>query len=156
MTLDPPLAETLRQIADAAESAQDDWWLIGSAAVALHGGAVGALKDVDLLMSERDAAALLRRAGIEPAAGVPDAMFHSAVRGSWEGPPVPVDVLGGFTFAAAEGWQALALTTREAIAVVDRTVYVPAVAELKALLLSFGREKDLARAALLDARAASA
>jgi hypothetical protein len=57
--------------------------------------------------------------------------------------------MGGFTFAGANGWQALALATREAIAVGDRLLYVPAVTELKALLLSFGREKDLARAALL-------
>lgn len=150
MTLEPALTETLRRIADAAGPALDDWWLIGSAAVALHGGTVGRLKDVDLLMSERDAAALLHRAGIEPAAGVPDALFHSRVRVTWAAPPLPVDVMGGFTFKAADGWRALALVTREAIAVGDRLLYVPAVAELKTLLLSFGREKDLARAALLE------
>lgn len=151
--MDPDLVETFRRIADLAAPARDDWWIIGSAAVALHGGAVGALKDVDLLMSERDAAAFLSRLGIAPAPGAPDALFRSRVRGSWNGAPVPVDVMGGFSFAAAEGWRVLVLSTREAIAVGDRLLYVPAVAELKALLLSFGREKDLARAALLSASA---
>lgn len=149
MSLTPALAATLRRIADEAAAAKDDWWIIGSAAIALHGGAVGPVKDVDLLMSERDAAALLRRAGIEPAPGTPDALFHSRVRGTWDAPPVPVDVMGGFSFATADGWREPALATREAIAVGDRQLYAPAVAELKALLLSFGRAKDRARTALL-------
>ncbi len=147
--MSPELTETLRQIATEAADAKDDWWIIGSAAVALHGGATGPVKDVDLLMSERDAAALLRRVGVEPAPGVADALFHSRVRASWTAPPVPVDVMGGFSFAAAEGWRAPALATREAVAADAGQVFVPSVAELKALLMSFGREKDLARAAML-------
>jgi hypothetical protein len=56
-----PLAETLAMIGQAAGVAADPWWIIGSAAVVLHGGAVPDVKDVDLMMSGRDAEALIRR-----------------------------------------------------------------------------------------------
>ena len=49
------LTETLGMLAQAAARAAEPWWIIGSTAVALHGGAVARVKDVDLMMSPGDA-----------------------------------------------------------------------------------------------------
>jgi len=45
-------------IGQAAAGAADPWWIIGSAAVVVHGGAVPHVKDVDLMMSGGDAKCL--------------------------------------------------------------------------------------------------
>ena len=145
----PALAETLQMVAAAAHSAADPWWIIGSAAVVLHGGVVGRVKDVDLMMSARDAEGLLRRAGVEPRRGTGDERFRSMVFGTWSKPPIPVEAFGGFELCAGGVWRAVALDTREAVTVGGAQVFVPSREELVRLLQSFGRAKDLERARLL-------
>jgi len=136
-------------LAATAADASDDWWIIGSAAVALHGAEVHAVRDVDLLMSADDAERFLRRVGGQPRAGKPSTQFRSDVFGTWVGPPRPIEVMGGFSLATAGGWCPVLPKTREAKIVGDCVLFVPSIAELKAMLLSFGRPKDLERARLL-------
>ncbi|HKC03145.1 MAG TPA: hypothetical protein VKC17_07565 [Sphingomicrobium sp.] len=145
----PALAETLALVAEAASGAADDWWIIGSAAVVLHGRSVPHIKDVDLLMSAADAAVFLKRTGGPVRAGQADERFRSLVFGLWTVPPIPVEVMGGFSVAADGGWRDVMLTTREPVSVADACVYVPAAEELVRLLHSFGRAKDLERARLM-------
>jgi len=145
----PALAETLALVAEAAADAVDDWWIIGSAAIVLHRRSVPHVKDVDLLMSAADAEAFLRRTGVPVRAGRADDRFRSSVFGVWAAPPVPVEVMGGFSVAGDGGWREVALATREPVIVAGARVYVPAAAELVRLLHSFGRPKDLERAALM-------
>ena len=145
----PALAETLALVAEAASGAADDWWIIGSAAVALHGRSVPHVKDVDLLMSAADAAAFVKRTGGPVRSGQADARFRSLVFGLWSAPPIPVEVMGGFRVAGDGGWREVMLTTREPVRVAGATVYVPAADELVQLLHSFGRAKDLERAQLM-------
>lgn len=137
-------------VAELAADASDDWWIIGSAAVALHGAQVPSVRDVDLLMSTRDADAFLKRVGGRERAGKPSMMFRSEVFGIWDGPPLPVEVMGGFRLATAGGWRPVLPETREHKAVGGKVLFVPCVAELKAMLLSFGRPKDVERARLLS------
>ena len=61
--LTPSLRHSLAMLAGAVADAADDWWIIGSSAVALHGANVQRVRDVDLLMSANDAERLLRRVG---------------------------------------------------------------------------------------------
>lgn len=149
MTGPPELAETLAMVAHAANGAADDWWIIGSAAVALLGGRVGAVKDVDLMMTARDAEAFLRGVQAPPCGSYPSEMFRSRVFGVWSEPPIPVEVFGGFALRTDGDWRDVALSTRHPVTVSDAEVYVPAVEELARLLHSFGRPKDLERARLL-------
>jgi hypothetical protein len=137
-------------VADAIVGAADDWWIIGSAAVALHGASVPDPRDVDLLMSAHDAELFLGRVGGRPRIGKPSEQFRSMVFGTWHGPPLPVEVMGDFSLATATGWRPILPSTREGKAVDGRELFVPSVAELKELLRSFGRPKDLERARLLD------
>lgn len=148
-TLAEPLRRTLEAVADLAAPAAEPWWIIASAAVALHGAPVEDARDVDLLMSEEDARATLLRAGVEPRAGEGTTQFRSAVFGTWLGTPLPVEIFGGFEFAGPAGWTRVLPDTREPIAVGSKTLFVPSAAELREMLIGFGRRKDLARAELL-------
>lgn len=149
MTVTPALADTLGMISENASEARDPWWIIGSAAVVLHGRTVAHVKDVDLMMSGADAESFLKRVGAAPTNGRPNDRFRSLVFGVWSAPPIPVEVMGGFSVATPEGWRDVSLVTREAVTVQGRTIFLPSAEELVRLLRSFGREKDLARADLL-------
>ena len=143
------LAETCAMIAQAALDTVDPWWIIGSAAVVLHGGSVLHVKDVDLMMSAPDAETFVRRSGGVFRKCDGDDLFRSKVFGVWSEPPIAVEVFGGFSFAAKGQWRELSLSTREPVRIAGATVYVPAADELVRVLHSFGRPKDLERARLL-------
>jgi hypothetical protein len=128
-------------VAAAAVIARDRWWIIGSAAMALHGVPGLEVGDVDLLMSRRDAAALLRTKGIEPAPGGADGRFRSDVFGRWRAGAYIVEVMGGFHVDGME----LVPETR----VSAGGLCVPNVGELIAMCERFGRPKDAERARLL-------
>jgi hypothetical protein len=151
MTLPEGLERSLIMAADLCASATEPWWIIASAAVALHRAPVDDVRDVDLLMSGRDAKAALSQVGVKPKARHATELFRSAVFGTWNGPPLPVEIFGDFDFAGSGGWTRVAPMTRVAVAVGDRTLFVPSAAELKQMLIGFGRPKDLARARLLPA-----
>lgn len=150
MTLPDPLEQTLVMVADLCATAADPWWVISSAAVALHGARVDDVRDVDLLMRGRDARAALKRVGVEPQARRATVLFRSAVFGTWSDPPLPVEIFAEFDVAGPVGWSRVVPVTRQAVMVGGRTLFVPAAAELKRMLVGFGRPKDLARARLLD------
>jgi hypothetical protein len=142
----PALRETLARVADAADEAAEPWWIIGSAAVALHGRAVEVRADVDLLTGPAEARRLLDGLGARAAPGRASALFRSDVFGRWEGAPLAVEVMGGLHLRSGGGWAPVRIETRQAVEVEGRTLYVPAAAELAGLLASFGRPKDLERA----------
>lgn len=149
-----PLLNSLRQAAEAMAGTRDPWWVIGSAAVVLH-GADTTVADIDLLTSERDAAAVDRRLGLGLRRGQGSALFRSALYGRWNAPPVPVEIMADLSVAAPDGaWHPLRPVTRLAVAIGDATVFVPDRLELIAILRRFGRTKDHDRAALLEAVAA--
>ena len=148
MAMGPALVETLSMVGRAAGPSNDDWWIIGSAAVALHGAEVWHVKDVDLMMSGSDARALLSRVCRELETA-PSPQFRSEVFGIWDAPPIPVEVFGGFRFAIDGDWRPVTFMTRHLVKIDDTAVYIPGSNELVALLHLFGRPKDLERARLL-------
>ena len=145
----PALAETLSMVAQAAEGAIDPWWVIGSAAIAVHGHRIAFTKDVDLMMSARDAEAFLRRVGARPGGAQPSDRFNSQVFGIWNEPPIPVEIFGGFRVATGGKWREVALSSRERVSVGSSQIHVPSREELISLLHAFGRPKDMERATLL-------
>jgi hypothetical protein len=136
-------------LAVSVSGADDDWWIIGSTAVVLHGADVPKTRDVDLLMSPRDAERLLKRVGGKPSDSKPSTQFRSKVFGTWFDPPLPIEVMGGFSVMTAGGWQPVLPKTRERRTLEGHEFYVPSVGELREMLLSFGRPKDVERAQLL-------
>lgn len=136
-------------MADALEGARDPWWVIGSAAAALHGAKVSVTSDVDLLMSVADATRLLRTLNAPLHCRESSSLFRSAVIGCWTQPPLPVEIMGGFEVAANNGWESVWPQSRKPVDVRGRRLFIPSAGELKAMLVKFGRPKDLARARLL-------
>ncbi|KTT69998.1 hypothetical protein [Sphingomonas endophytica] len=139
------LGAALTQVAAALRPARDPWWVIGSAAVRLH-GAVTSVADIDLLVSARDAAMVLDGwQGTVTIGGASD-RFRSAPFARLEGGAMPVEVMGDLEVFLGGGWRVVRPATRVALG----AVYVPERVELAAILRSFGRAKDLDRADLLD------
>lgn len=146
--LTPALATTLERVAAAMTGAREPWWVIGSAAVVLHGGATGA-KDVDVLLSVRDVEAVATGLGMTAGPGGEHPLFRSARFLRWDGAPLPVEFMAGFAVRSGDAWWPVEPVSRERVAIGHEVVFVPARDELRAMLLRFGREKDVARAALL-------
>lgn len=146
-----PAARALADVAAAMRDARHDWWIIGSAAVALLGGDTP-LADIDLLIDPRDGHALLARLKVAPLAPDRDARFRSATFARWTGPWMPVEIMADLYVGHDGGWQRVAPTTRQPVPVGGETVYVPERWEMIALLHRFGRPKDLQRARLLVMR----
>ncbi|MFM5884463.1 MAG: hypothetical protein ACKOQ3_03895 [Novosphingobium sp.] len=150
MILPPPLRETLVRVAAAMAPARAPWWIISSAAVALHGADPGPVGDVDVLFDAADAPAVLGPLGLRAEKGTGNGLFRSAVFATWHGPPLPVELFAGFQLCESGHWKTIVPASREAIMLGGHTLWGPSRSELQAMLLRFGRDKDRARAALLN------
>ena len=149
MSLPAPLVETLRSVARIMETARDPWWIIASAAAALHGAKPITVADVDVLLSVEDTSRILPVLGIAPYQGPPNPLFRSQVLAKWPAPPVPVDLMAGFEHRVGDEWHRVLPVTRKAITIGAATIYVPEREELRRIIAGFGRPKDLERARLL-------
>lgn len=143
------LQAALAWLTDAMAQARDDWWLIGSTAVMLHGADPGGIADIDVLLSEADARRILPVLGLPVAEGPPHDRFASQVFASWHGAPLPVEFMAGLRQRVEGEWQGVLPKSRVEVAGEGWRVFVPDRDELKAILRSFGRPKDLRRLAAL-------
>ena len=152
----PALAASLEQLAEAMEIARDPWWIIGSAAVALHldqenlGGDPGEIADIDVILSVRDLDALYARLPLTDTREEGKAEFLSQRFGRWEGPPLSVEFMADFAMFEQGEWRPVQPRTRARFDLEAGTIFTPERAELIALLHRFGRDKDLTRAASLQ------
>lgn len=149
MKIADPLRETLIAVAQQLTIARHDWWIIASAAVALHGGDPGEVGDVDVLLDPRDAPVVFAALGLPLDPGQGTTLFRSEWFGTWHGAPLPVELFAGFASCEGGVWNAVLPKTRQAVTVDGAALYTPEREELKAMLLRFGRPKDMARAATL-------
>jgi hypothetical protein len=150
--LDKPFADveaTLVEVARALRSANDPWWIIGSAAVLLSGGNPGDVADVDVIVSASDLEVLYAPLGLSDTPDTSKAIFRSQRFGRWRAPPLDVEFMAGLELRVDDHWHRIAPITRRAVRIGDCDVFVPERHELVALLTKFGRPKDLVRAATL-------
>jgi hypothetical protein len=151
MTSPPGMAATLERIAPDLHALTEDWWLIGSAAMVLHGVDLAAIDDVDILTTPADARALAALWGVEPTTPGPSAQFDSEVFFQRSDTPLAVEVMAGFRVKAAGAWTPVLPKTRVALAGPGGLWFAPSRGELLGILATFGRAQDLERAALLRA-----
>ena len=149
-SLPAPLAETLDIVGRASRVAHDPWWLIGSAAMALHGAEVEA-GDVDLLTSVADAHAFCGALDGVQVVRPPSDRFRSDMLVEILGAPMRIEVMAGFDVRHQGRWIPVAPRTRRQVIWNGQPLFVPDVAELATLCRTFGRPKDLVRARRLDA-----
>ena len=145
-----PVFQTLQAALAAMSPARHDWWIVASAACRMHGIDPGAVRDVDVLLNERDLAAVLTPLGLAPQQGQSDGLFRSRCFVSWDGGPLTVEFFAGFELCEAGQWSEVRLQTREWRSLGGLGLPVPERLELANLLRRFGRPKDLARADLLS------
>ncbi|MET4895563.1 hypothetical protein RN629_00145 [Sphingomonadaceae bacterium jetA1] len=146
----PDLRVALQDVARVMAPFPRHWWIIGSAALALHGIRAGTVQDIDLLVDESLVAAVLARMGIAPLKPAPDPLFRSAVFARWIAPPVPVEVMAGFQVRVGDQWRTVALRSRERIEIEGGASFVPDRSDLLSLFGLFGRAKDGPRIAALE------
>ncbi|PZO74873.1 MAG: hypothetical protein DI640_06370 [Sphingomonas taxi] len=149
--LAPDLRETLVRVAAAMRETQDPWWVISSAAVALHGVGPVEVGDVDVVMSVSDARRVMDGLGVAPTEDGASSLFRSTLFGRWETPPLVVEIMAGFHVATSAGWTEVLPRTRVPVLVEGSVVHVPERGELAEMLRLFGRPKDLERDRLLTA-----
>jgi len=137
----------LQLIADAAVIFQDRWLLIGSAAAHVAGVDVGAIADIDLLLSERDINALdvhwrnRKRLDAQPSHRFRSQIFHRFDA------PLPIEAMAGFELKTRNGdWIRLAPKTR----IQFGAFYAPGLSEQVKILNLMGREKDAPRILALE------
>jgi len=140
------LADALRHVGARMAAAEHPWWLIGSAAMALHGIPV-APEDVDLLVGIEDADRLF--AG-DVAPGTPSDLFRSARFGRWCAHGFTIEVMAGLELRTGGAWRPVVPNARERIALDGIALFTPGIDGLLAMCRAFGRPKDLRRAALLS------
>ena len=151
MPISDALAGSLPAIASTMAVAEDRWWIIGSAAVALHGADLTDVRDVDIVLSIADAARILSHLGIAPDAGAGHPDFRSRIFATWGGAALPVEFMADFHCRSRDRWLPVQPTTRIAISGEGWTVFVPDKDELGAILAMFGRPKDIERRRRLTA-----
>jgi hypothetical protein len=146
MALSAPLIASVKAAAAVMSDARDPWWVIASAAVALHGADPGHVADVDVLLSTADATRLLPALGLQVRRGAAHPDFRSSVFATWTDGPLPVEFMARFAYRAGTDWLPVQPKTREPVQVDRATLFVPSRAELRQLLHAFGRPKDIERA----------
>jgi hypothetical protein len=136
-------------VAEAVAGAKEPWWIIGSAAMALHGAGPIQVGDVDLLMSRRDAAWLLEQHGLAAGPGSAHDRFRSDVFGSLALGGFPVEVMSGFHVRDGGRWRELVPRSRIRTDVGGAALFIPSVHELIEMCSLFARPKDRERERLL-------
>ncbi|KRE87895.1 hypothetical protein ASG75_05190 [Rhodanobacter sp. Soil772] len=137
-------------VPDLHRLCRDPWTLIGSAAARLAGAEV-VVADLDVLTSVRDAETLIghwkaRRDDTYVPPG--EDRFRSRFA-RFLFPGLPVEVMGGLELCGERGWELVRIDAIVMLDVAGLAVPIPAVTEQIRVLESFGRPKDLQRAALL-------
>lgn len=144
------LQATLIALAEAMTTCRDPWAIYGGAGLYLHGIEDGPLADIDVLVSDRDALALLERADITRKHVPPSALFRSRQFLTAQFGPVPVEIMAGHEICDDGVWRAIDVNESETITAYGSLVQVATRRELIRIFRLMGREKDLRRARLLE------
>lgn len=144
------LDATLATLARAMSACRDPWAVYGGAGLYLHGIYDGALADIDVLVSDRDALALLARPDVQPKHVPPSDMFRSRHFLKAGLGPVPVEIMAGLEVCRDGDWLAVEAHDVQTVTVGGAPVRVAARPDLIRLFRLLGREKDLRRASLLE------
>ncbi|WP_242116571.1 hypothetical protein [Sphingomonas lacusdianchii] len=130
--------------------AQEPWWVIAGAAVALHAAEPVAVDDVDVLLAMCDVPLVADVPGLVRKGGAGNALFRSAFYASLPVGGIDVEFMAGFELCGAAGWQPVWPRSQVFVEVGGLAVPTPDRAELMTMLTAFGRPKDLQRVRLLE------
>jgi hypothetical protein len=140
------LNSALVALTECLSITKDPWWLFGGAAFALMSYNSGSVKDIDVLVSDRDGQILSDRYGWKNHADGWTNKFQSTwfLKAALQG--LPVEFMSGLRVKSGDQWKNVELQTRRGLQIDDAIIYLPEPAELRDLFELFGRPKDLERA----------
>ncbi|MEO1552846.1 MAG: hypothetical protein AAFR82_02850 [Pseudomonadota bacterium] len=145
MALEAALKTTLLRTADWLAGTRDPWWVLGSAAIALLGIDPHGIGDIDVLVSERDAKALIERHSLTNQSDGGTDKFRSNVfilpaLGKYR-----VEIMAGYEIRLANEWTPVWPQTRRSVDLSGTSLWVPDAAEQIEILRMLNRPKDLDR-----------
>ncbi|MFN3214668.1 MAG: hypothetical protein ACE37M_16295 [Henriciella sp.] len=146
------LTETLAVLARRLSQTEDPWWILGSAAVYIKGYDPGQVGDIDVLVSQQDAAKLMSRHGWDNDKDGGTKRYRSGyvLRPSLGG--VPVEILANYEILTRHGWEPVRPTSRLKVIHSGNAFYVPSDADLIEIFERLGRPKDFDRIRAIQAR----
>ncbi len=147
------LEALVRRLGPDLAALPESWTVIGSGALMMLGLPLDDCPDLDVLTTAAGAERLEAawRAWREPAyAPDPEAGFRSRFS-RYRAPEGAVEVMGDLELRAADGWTRVEVRAIESRPFAGGDVPLPTAAEQLRILRQFGRAKDLARAARLEA-----
>jgi hypothetical protein len=136
----------LRELAEISIALNDDFYIIGSAALYLAGAKIVQANDVDILTSSRDAEIFKTKwksklINFQPEKEI---LFRSNFA-QFEIDGILVEVMGNLEIKKNDIWQKLKIETYELMEFENNFFKIPTLNEQKRILALFGRKKDIAK-----------
>ena len=145
MALDAELKTTLLRTADWLADTNDPWWVLGSAAIALLGIDPKGIADIDVLVSERDALALMKRHSLKNHSDGGTDQFRSNIFVLPKLGTYRVEVMAKYEIRQANQWKRVWPKTRIPVDISGTFLWVPDAAEQIKILRMLNRPKDFER-----------
>lgn len=143
--------DALATIVGTLSAATAPWWIIAGTAVALQAQGRVKADDIDVLIGMDDVPLIRALPGIRIRAGDDHSLFRSRFYAASEVGGIEVEYMAGFELCHAGRWEPVWPRSRVLLDLGDGlSVPVPDRDELAGMLARFGREKDIARIALLN------
>lgn len=141
------IQSVLAGISSQIVSVENDWWIIGGAALALRGVDIGETHDIDILTNQ-EGAEEFKTVLSDIRENMPktkeDNLFRSSFARFLCG-PLDIEVMGSLELNVNGEWELVEVKEYDIVYIGELSVKLPTLSELKRILLSFGREKDLRR-----------
>lgn len=151
MELDADLKDTLLRTSDWLADTKDPWWILGSAAIALLGVDPNGVRDIDVLVSERDAEALMIHHSLENRFDGGTTCFRSNTFILPNLGALRVEVMAGYEIRVKDEWLNVWPQTRFSVVVSGSVLWIPEAREQIEILRMLNRPKDLGRIELIEA-----
>ncbi len=146
------IVQVFNQIAGFEKYLEDNYYLIGSAALVLAGVKVDSISDIDILTSKRDAHTLknLWKSKLETNHQFKDESLFRSNFARFEFDEIAIEVMGDLEICINNHWERLKINEFIEIKLDKYSIKIPILKEQKRILALFGREKDLRRIELID------
>ena len=142
---------TLRCLVDLMGASKDPWWIITSAATALHTLDWSDVRDIDVMVSRRDARMLLASAPFMDRTDGGTEKFRSSLYATLDLPGLPIDIFADFEICRHGHWSRVLPATRLSLEIEAGLVYTASIREQLAITKALDRAKDASRIAKLQA-----
>ena len=146
------LTQTLLKLAQCLSQTEDPWWVLGSAAVFLKGYDPGQVGDIDVLVSERDAAKLMSRHGWSNDKDGGTERYRSGYVLRPDLGALPVEILANYEIMTRQTWKPVWPASRFKVMHKGCAFYVPSDENLVEIFERLARPKDFDRIRAMQGR----